>query len=234
MDLKPIKPKRIAEEIIAQIEGQVIAGHLEPGSRLPSERLLAEKLSVSRGAVREALAALEIMGIVDIKSGGGTFIRETMSDSKITALSLTLLLERSGFADILEVRKILEIACADLAARRASSDQIALVGECLVEMETELKQKKSSLEPDMRFHSRIAEASSNSLLLRLMNTISGNVRLVLNISWPRRFTSLTEGMAILEEHRRIYEALASRNPEMAGRCMAEHLDRVAKSLNGAS
>ncbi|MDN5348212.1 MAG: GntR family transcriptional regulator, transcriptional repressor for pyruvate dehydrogenase complex [Clostridia bacterium] len=230
MQLKPIRLRKIADEIIAQIEEQVIEGYLRPGSRLPSERELAETLGVSRGAVREALTALEMMGIVDVKSGEGTFIRETTNDSKIQALSLILLLEKDAFRDILEVRKILEVACAELAAQKASLEQLDKIARCLEEMKQELEQGKFSLGPDMQFHYCIAEASGNSLLLRLMNTISGNVRLVLRRTWPRRFTSLEEGMVIFNEHRKILEALFSRAPGLAGRYMEEHLNRVAQAL----
>ena len=113
MDVKPIKTKKIYEEIVEQIKELFAQGDLKPGDKLLSEREFAERLQVSRASVREALSALEAMGLIEIKPGEGTFIRQMGVSSIIEPLALLLLMEKDQVFELFELRKILEVEAAD-------------------------------------------------------------------------------------------------------------------------
>ncbi|MDD2422403.1 MAG: GntR family transcriptional regulator, partial [Heliobacteriaceae bacterium] len=96
MEFKPIKTRKIYEEIVEQLRALIAKGNLMPGDKLPSERELSERLGVSRASVREALTALEVMGILDVRPGDGTFVRETNQSSIIEPLAWVLAVERNS------------------------------------------------------------------------------------------------------------------------------------------
>src|SRR5437773_8054561 len=102
MDLAPIKSTRIYEEIVRQIKGMIAEGRLKSGDQLPPERDLAEKFLVSRTSVREALRALESVGLIEIRPGEGTFVREISVDALVEPLALVLLPQRALTEDLLE------------------------------------------------------------------------------------------------------------------------------------
>jgi len=135
MEFRPIRPRKIYEEIVEQIKDLMAEGDLKPGDKLLSERELAERLQVSRASVREALRALEMMGFVEIRTGEGTFVREACSDAIIQPLAMFISIERGNFFEIYEVRKIFETAAARLAAERATSDELQKIAEALRQME---------------------------------------------------------------------------------------------------
>ena len=119
MILKPIRTRKIYEQIVDQIGQLVAQGQLQPGDRLPSERELVERFQVSRASIREALSALEMMGLIEVRSGEGTFIRQVNIESVVTPLAWMLFIEKDTDLELYEARKILEVQAAGLAAERA-------------------------------------------------------------------------------------------------------------------
>lgn len=236
MDFRPIQAKKIYEEVVEQIRQLMENGSLKPGDKLLSERELAEKLQVSRASVREALRALEMMGFVEIKAGGGTFIKETSGDDIIQPLAMFLSIEKGSFFEIYEIRKIFEIAAAHLAAQRATPGDLARIEENLERMKAALTEDDSEKGEgsDAAFHFSIAEATQNGWLLRLLNTIADSFNK--SISVARRQLYLTPGhpQILIEQHTKIYEAIRDKNPILAQRTMLEHLSfaegAMAKTL----
>src|ERR671937_3249214 len=114
MDLAPVKSTRIYEEIVRQIKAMISEGRLKSGDQLPPERDLAEKFLVSRTSVREALRALESVGLIEIRPGEGTFVREVSVDALVEPLALVLLSQRAMIAELFEARRLLEPAIAGL------------------------------------------------------------------------------------------------------------------------
>lgn len=233
MAFQPIKTKKIYEEIMEQIKSLLTRGDLHPGDRLPAERDLAESLGVSRASVREALTALATMGILDIRPGEGTFVKQTSGAETFAPLSLLLALERNSEADLMEVRRILETECAALAASRASREELKKIESSL-----EVMKKSSSIqeavEADVRFHFSIAEATHNSVLLRIMNTIGD---LMHNNSRQTReniYADPLQGPLVLVEHEAILKAIKGRNPAVARQRMLEHIENIEARLNSAS
>ena len=230
MSFKPIKTKKIYEEIVEQIRQLINDGDLAPGDRLLSERELSERLRVSRASVREALSALEIMGLIEVRPGEGTFIRQTSVDSIIGPLALILSIEKDTVMELLEARKVLEVETAGLAAQRGSEEEIEVMGEALRQMRTDLEHYTLGEEADHKFHFAIAIAAHNSILLRLMNTISDTMKQSLRTSRQRLYATPGTPERLYREHCAIYEAILARNPKLAREKMYEHLLGVEKQM----
>lgn len=232
MELRPVKTKRIYEEIVDQISDLMAEGNLRPGDKLPSERDLAERLQVSRASVRDAIRALEIMGLIEIRPGEGTFVKDSGPSEIIQPLAMFIAVERSAFFEIYEVRKILETATARLAAGRVEPEELSRIEDAYKGM----LRCFSSSDPeqgeiyDAQFHYAIAEAAHNNLLMKLMNTISETFHK--SISTARQQLYLTPGNAetLLEQHGLVLNAIRTGDGETAAREMLHHLNYAEKEL----
>src|SRR3989475_7322698 len=130
--IEPIRRSRLYQGIVEQIEGLLERGDIRPGDQLPPERQLADQFQVSRASVREALRTLELLGIVETRPGGGTFVRQTTPDD--LARPLTGLISRGhSLADVIEFRGLIEPAIAALAAERITQSQLTELGEIFSE-----------------------------------------------------------------------------------------------------
>lgn len=223
MDLRPIKTKKIYEEIVAQIKSLINQGGLNPGDRLLPERELADKLGVARSSVREALRALELMGLVEIRSGEGAFVREASPDAVIQPLAAMLALERGTFHQIYEVRRIMECAAAYLAAERATLDEIEQMREALVQMEQDLNNNRLGEVADNQFHLAVAAATHNPFLLSLRHTIADAIHQVVQSARKKLYETPGNAKKLLDQHRAIYEAIKEGRTDDAERSMYQHL-----------
>ena len=174
MEFSPIKTKRLYEEIVEQIKQLITEGRLKPGDRLLAERELAEQFQVSRASVREAIRTLEMLGVIDIRPGEGTFVRGTETDDIIRPLAMFLAVERSSLLDMFEMRRIFETATAGLAAERATEEELDHIGAMLEKMRERLNvlDPEKGEEYDAAFHYAVAESTHNSLLTKLFKTVS--------------------------------------------------------------
>jgi len=231
MDIRPIKSKRTTEIILEQIKALIARGELSQGDRLLTENELAERFQVSRTSVREALAALSLTGILEIRQGGGIFVKANPSNSVIEPLSFILLLEKDELQNILEVRKALEVEAAGLAAQRRKKEDLETMQKLIEQMEKDLPDAKNSEALDLKFHLAIAKASYNPLLNRMMNTVQETIGQTLRAT-RALWISATEGTTsrLFEEHRSIYEMIRDQNDEMARKLTFEHLQKVEKEL----
>lgn len=230
MNLKPIRVKRIYVEIVDQIKELFATGNLRPGDKLPSERDLAERLQVSRASVREALSALEAMGLLEVRHGEGTFIRETGVDNIIEPLALLLMMERDKSRELFEVRKMMEVEAAGLASQRALPEELERVKAILSRMQKDISHGELGEEADLEFHFAIAEMAHNSLLLRLMNTIGDAMRQGLMTARLKLYAEADNARILFEQHWNILEAIEGRNKEKAQEAMLTHLIFVEQNL----
>jgi len=231
MELQPIKTKRIYETIVEQIKNLIISGNLKPGDKLPSEKELAERLQVSRTSVREALCALDMAGLLEVRPGGGAFVRQSNPSDILESLSFALILEKEKIRDIVELRRGLEIEAAGLAAERASEENLTKMEEALAQMETDLATGAPGDASDLKFHYSIIEAARNPLLLRVMNTIYDTMNQTFRITrnlWLKSPSSTPQ--RLLEEHRQIYKAIRSKNAKKARKIMSLHIQKVLTEL----
>ncbi|MEW6424471.1 MAG: FadR/GntR family transcriptional regulator [Bacillota bacterium] len=231
MDLQPIRNRRIYEIIAEQIKNLIASGNLSPGDKLLSERELAEQLRVSRTSVREALCALDMAGLIEVRPGEGAFVRHAGTDTVIEPLSFAILLEKDRVRDILEVRLGLEVESAGLAAQRATEKELAKMEAALRQMEEDVQTGRSGEKADFDFHYAIAEAAHNQLLLRVMNTIHDTMHHTLRITRNLWMTPVPgTPQRLYEEHRQIYQAVSRRNKDAARKLMYRHLTKVATEL----
>lgn len=232
MDLKPIRTKRIYVRIVEQIKQLFASGDLRPGDKLPSERDLAERLQVSRASVREALSALEAMGLLEIRPGEGAFIRQISVDSIIEPLALLLLMEKDKTWELLEVRKMMEIKAAGLAALRAAPEELERFKKILLRMESDLQRGNLGEDADWEFHFAIAEMAGNSMLLRLMNTIGDVMRQGLKAARLELYVKPGNAQLLYDQHCAICKAIEEKDSEGAQKAMREHLMFVEQELLG--
>jgi len=226
MEFTPIKTKRLYEEIVEQIKRLLTEGKLKPGDKLLAEREMAEQFQVSRASVREAIRTLEMLGIIDIRPGEGTFIRDTETDDIIRPLAMFLAVERSSLLDMFEMRRIFETATAGLAAQRASEEELDQIEAMLENMRERLNLQDPARgeEFDAAFHYAVAEATHNSLLTKLFKTVSEEFAKANSVARRQLYQSGEENaQKIIDQHAEILAGIRSRSPEVASKAMLSHL-----------
>jgi GntR family transcriptional repressor for pyruvate dehydrogenase complex len=211
------------EQIVQQIEDSVLNGSLKPGDQLPAERELAQRLGVSRTAVREAVKALREKGLVEAYSGRGTFITDGTSQAARQSFDLMVKIgQQEGAPYLAELRLILEPGIAALAATRVTDEDLAGLREAVAVMDRAQKDPAAYIEADLDFHLALAEAAANPLILSLIDSIVGLLReqriKIFNVEGgPQRGQF---------HHKRILDAMERRDPELARNEMRAHLEQV--------
>lgn len=226
--LAPIKSKKIYEDILAQLRQLIATGQLKSGDRLPTERELAESFMVSRTSVREALRALEAMGLIRSKPGEGTFVREITIEALIEPFASLIFAQKGTVLEVLEVRKLLEPIIAGLAAARATPEDLAQMEAALDAQAKEVAAGRSGVEGDREFHYTIAVAAQNKVILRIVNAM------VDLLSEVREEALQVQGRPAktLAMHRRVLDAIRAGDRDGAQQAMLEHLDSLEKLLFG--
>lgn len=227
---KPIRPKKISEEIVEQIKELISAGDLKPGEKIPSERDLAVMLGVSRPSVREAIMVLDAMGLVEARQGGGTYVRSLTS----AALSdpLTALVEENPalLHALVEVRMGLETWSAHLAAARATDEDIQRMRDLLAIMEKQAAQGGWDAEVDSQFHYAITAATHNTLQMHVLNTIHSLFHKTIQVALTEFYRKAGMVELLLDQHRAIYQAIAERDPDKARDAMFRHISLVEDKM----
>lgn len=229
MSFQPIKTKKIYEEIVEQLKELITSGELKPGDKLPSEREMAESLGVSRASVREALTTLEAIGILDIRSGEGTYVKKTSSSQTFEPLALVLAVERNPGAQLMEVRRVLESESAALAAIRATPEDLEKIEESLEKMKSAAA-IPLAVEFDLKFHFAIAEATKNTILLRMMNTVADLMHNTFRNDREALYANSQHKKQIIKQHEAIFQAIKEHKPDEAKLKMLEHIDGIEKGI----
>ena len=225
-----VKTKKVYIIIVEQIRDLIKEGKLKPGDKLPPEQMLAEKFGTSRPSVREALSALEILGITESRGGKGNFIKDTPRSPLYEQKVMELEEEESPF-EMLEARKGLEIEIAELAAKKATQEEIDTIYESLHKMEGAISNIPEMMELDREFHLNIAKAAHNNLLFSMMAYLS-------NLSKERLWVKMKEKtwnlpgypQKYLKEHTEIFNAIKNKDSKNARRKVYLHLAGVEKDL----
>lgn len=203
-----------------------MSGAIAPGTRLPPERQLAARLEVGRSAVREALAALEILGIVEVRPGSGSYLRGTVSELLPQSLRWGVLLGERNTRELLELRSGLEIYVARLAAARMSDGELARLAKHLERMRSSLEDLKAFVKADLAFHHELASSADNAVLLDLLQM----VRSLLRVWVDRAVHDPEQARAALIEHEEVYRALEARDGDAAASAMAAHMATASERL----
>jgi len=228
---KPIRPKKLSEEIVSQIKDLIGNGELKPGQRIPSERELAAFLGVSRPSVREAIMVLEAMGFLESRQGGGTYVRSLTEMSM--ADPLASMVERRDprmLHALTEVRMGLETWSAYLAAKRAEDSEIAQMRELYEVMVDQADGGGWDPEIDAQFHLTITAATHNTLQVHVLNTIQSLFQTTIMVALGEFYSKEGYIELLLNHHREILEAIEAHDPELARQKMMEHLTLVEEKL----
>lgn len=219
----PIKNTKVYEQVIDQIQNMIMEGSLKKGDKLPSERDLCEILGVSRTSIREALKALQVVGLVESRQGEGNFIQENFENSLFQPLSVMFMLQESKPEEILELRTILEVQTAALAAENITSDEIEELN-ILINKLKESQDEENNVKIDKKFHYKIAQAAGNFLVLNILNAISSLMDVFIKDARKMILSKEENKEKLIEQHENIYKALANRNSIDASAAMKKHMD----------
>ncbi|MHA6803406.1 FadR/GntR family transcriptional regulator [Salinifilum ghardaiensis] len=218
---RPLARTRLYEQVVARLREHVTAAGLRAGDRLPSERELSDRFGVSRASVRQAIAALEVQGVVEVRHGGGTYLRR---DTVETEPVDELLDRQRRLPDVLDAREALETKLAELAAQRRSADDLVAIDAALGRMRTEIEEGDFGLDGDRRFHAAVTAAAHSDLLAEFMRRLDDDIA-------ESRAESLRQPdrpQRSLAQHERIAEAIRAQQARAAATAMRRHLRTVSR------
>jgi GntR family transcriptional regulator, transcriptional repressor for pyruvate dehydrogenase complex len=220
----------VTDEAILRIKEMIIAGDLAPGDRLPPEKELSERLGLSRSSLREAVKALEVIRVLDVRRGDGTYVTSLEPRLLLEAMSFVVdLHDDQSVLEIFAVRRILEPAASGLAARNASEDEVAQLREVVASVD-QAADVESLVEHDLEFHRGIAEATGNTYLASLIDSLSSHtVR-------ARIWRGITQENAVgrtLQEHHAILDAISAGDADLASALTVVHVSGVEQWLRSA-
>lgn len=221
----------VTDEAIQKIKAMIVSGELAPGDRLPPEKELSERLGLSRNSMREAVKALEVIRVLDVRRGDGTYVTSLEPRLLLEAISFVVdLHDDASILEIFEVRRILEPAATALVAHMIQPDEVAMLRAevAAVDLSTDVE---NLVRHDLEFHRGIVELSGNRYLASLIDSLTSHT--VRARVW-RGLTELGSVDRTLAEHSAILDALESGDSELAQALATVHIAGVEKWLRLAS
>ncbi|ADL13308.1 FadR/GntR family transcriptional regulator [Acetohalobium arabaticum] len=227
---KPIKNKRIYQQIIEQVRELIADGTLEPGDKLMSERAMAEKLDVSRASIREAFSVLEMLGLIESRPGEGTFITDADSNALIEPLALVLMIDQDNVFELLEIRKIIEVGNAGLAAERATDEKLKEMKEALSLMRKQRSTGEMASDADFKFHFAVAKGTGNKILVKIMHVIADLLYNSIGMNLQQMYKVEGNSEMIIQQHKNIYKNIMEKNVRGAKQAMYHHLEAAREEI----
>jgi GntR family transcriptional repressor for pyruvate dehydrogenase complex len=220
----------VTDEAILRIKEMILTGELAPGGRLPPEKELSERLGLSRSSLREAVKALEVIRVLDVRRGDGTYVTSLEPRLLLEAMSFVIdLHDDQSVLEIFAVRRILEPAAAALAARHAGEEALSSLRQAIDTVD-HASDVEGLVEHDLEFHRGIAEATGNSYLASLLDSLSSHtVR-------ARIWRGITQENAVyrtLQEHHAILDAIVAGDADLASALTVVHVSGVEQWLRSA-
>jgi DNA-binding FadR family transcriptional regulator len=222
MPIATVETRRLYRQIATQLSALIASGEFAVGQRLPSERELAAQLGVSRPSLREALIALELEGLVEVRVGAGIWVTAASGRDPATAPQQ----EGEGPFELLRARWLIEGEIAAVAAREATAADLASIRGSLLEMERLEKKNQDFSAFDREFHLRIAASTRNGVLLAVVEDLWDRGRGAMWRLMEQHFQTPALQLASVNDHRAILQALAAHDPREARNAMRAHLKRV--------
>jgi GntR family transcriptional repressor for pyruvate dehydrogenase complex len=218
-DLHPVERRRVYDSIVDQIRQLIINGTWAPGQRLPSERELAEMLSVGRTSVREALRILEAIGFIEIRAGNGSYVKESIAvPSRLHKLA-GLIQEDEYIVDLMEAREMIESQIAFVAAESATRKDIADLEAIVDRQAASIEDEEGLVRENITFHLRLTQATGNRVLIELQQIFFQLSRKTI----AELFRVPGRPQESLQQHRAILQAVKLHHPVDAHRLMLKHL-----------
>jgi GntR family transcriptional repressor for pyruvate dehydrogenase complex len=227
LDLGQLRRSNVSDMAMDSLLDLIRRRVLKPGDRLPSQRDLVTRMRVSQTAVREALRGLSSIGVIDVQPGRGAFVRSVSPETVVRPESMFFLLQRESLLQAIEVRKILEVEAIALAAERATGEDLAAMKQALVAIEDGLRTNDEPFRHSPYFHLSIAKATHNAVLT---NMVESFVRLLVQgaqIIGERAPDAREEEYRL---HKVLFDAVVSRDPELARDRMREHLEEARRLI----
>jgi len=220
---EPIEKNSLVVELTKRLLDYIFSGSIKVGQKLPAERHLSEALGVGRSAIREAIKALTVLGVLEVRQGDGTYLKRTDSTLLTQVIEWGLLLGEKQTLDLIEARKVIEIAVCRFAAERGTDQEIEELRRIMERMRTE---PANFIELDVSFHLKLAEMSRNSVLKDVLSSIQSLLR-----TWIKLvIESVGETEFSYRDHLAVYEAVSRRDPEAAALAMQKHMEDATKRL----
>ncbi len=223
LDIGPrISRLGISDELIARFKELIARKVFVPGHKLPPERDLAEALAVSRPTLRQALRALQIMGVIKARQGSGSYLAESASDIMRVPLEFALALKNVAKTDLFETRRTLEVQLASLAAQRRSDADLAAMRQALAEMKTAMGDPEAWCRAEPEFHACIVRAARNGVMTTIIEMLSQ----MLMESRKETVRVLTDYSRSYRSHENIYVEIDKQDSAAAANRMLEHFALV--------
>lgn len=217
--------KRLFQSVAEQIAELIDEGAFPPGTRLPGERELAERLGVSRVTIREAEIALQAVGRLEIKTGSGVYVSETQPANQVT-------LPKASAFEVTEARLLIESEAAALAAHNITDEAIARLEVLIEQMRSE--DNEAANEADQAFHLTIAEASNNAAMIHTIKSLWRMREELPDVKATYETVCVHDADTRTDEHRAVFEALRARDPAAARSAMREHFHRLITAMLDAT
>jgi GntR family transcriptional regulator, transcriptional repressor for pyruvate dehydrogenase complex len=223
--LKPIKPKRISDQVLDQLRELIFRGEFKPSEQIPPERELAEVLRVSRTSVRDAIGKLVAMGLLEQHQGQGTFVRVPAPTEK-HPLAVAMETQNASLEDLLEVRMGLECNAASLAAARVEDSDLQFIEKSLEEMRKEVAAGRLGTEADVSFHMAVAYATKNPLQVYVMRSFYDYIFVGIKENLAYLYEDPANIEKIIAQHTAVFHAIREHDPNRAFDNMRFHIDFV--------
>ena len=227
MPIQSIEPRRLYRQIAEQIRTLIGSGEYPLGARLPPERDLARQLGVSRPSVREALIALEVEGLVEVRIGSGIYVQGLGRSEAVGHDGHPA----AGPFEQLRARWVIEGECAALAAKSRKKAQIAAIEEALEQMQQALDSDKQPVSADRLFHLRIAEATGNGALVQVVRMLWEDRSGPLYRRLDHHYAAPKLWVAAMNEHRAVVKAITEHDAGAAREAMQRHVDHAYKRFS---
>ncbi|MBI4890392.1 MAG: FadR family transcriptional regulator [Acidobacteria bacterium] len=226
--LERIPRPKIFEEVAGRLDAWIRA-ELRPGDRLPPERELVSRFGVSRSSIRDAIHKLQLEGLIETHHGLGSVVAEPVNHLAAVPIASTLKHAGTSIADLMDFRRIIEPPLAARAALRATPAQRAALAEIVAGQASRTKRGLSTVDEDTRFHSAIARAANNPVVLKLLDTLMG----LLLVTRQEQFQSRARARGSLQGHLQILAAIQASDSAAAEAAMARHLHQVEAIIDPA-
>ena len=232
MPFHKVRPEKLSQTVIRQIELLILRGILRPGERLPSERELAERMDVSRPSLREAVGDLQDRGLLVARPNAGIYVADVLGSAFAPALVDLFSRHDEAVFDYIAFRRDMEGLAADRAARLGSDTDLRVIDAIFAKMEAAHGKRDPSDEAalDAQFHMAIIEASHNVVMLHMMRSMFDLLRQGVFYNRQMMFKARTTREALLDQHRAINAALQARDPATARSAVEAHLTYVETAL----
>lgn len=216
--VEKIWTRKVSEQVVEQIEQWIVTGKVKAGEKLPSVRQLCERFEVGRSAVRDAMTTLKGKGLIDVRQGEGAFVRRFDSSTLVSGIQLA---DEKDISELFNVRKILEVGTAEMAARFRKKDDLKKMKQAIDDWGGD--EGASGWGADYRFHLATARATQNGMLVQMMETIAAVTKKVM-IGFHGILVADDDLAAnVFDQHCAVYEAIRDGKPQEARIRMLEHL-----------